>query len=108
VLLASMPSAERRSYLESVTGLTAAEREQIESDVETVARTGWVESFGEVDEGIWGASALIRRQGEPLAAIGVAGPLFRVQQAERTKIINLLVVGAGEIAAALDEGRPAV
>nr|BFE35578.1 IclR family transcriptional regulator [Actinomadura rugatobispora] len=104
VLLASMPAADRDRYLASVTGLTPAERDQIESDVDTVARTGWVESFGEVDEGIWGASALIRRQGEPLAAIGVAGPLFRLQQADRMKIINLLVSGAAEIAAALERG----
>ncbi|TDC55173.1 IclR family transcriptional regulator [Actinomadura sp. KC345] len=106
VLLASMPAAERRGYLESVTDLAPAEREQIESDVDTVARTGWVESFGEVDEGIWGASALIRRQGEPLAAIGVAGPLFRLQQADRTRVIALLVSGAAEISTALEKGEP--
>ncbi|GAA2253381.1 IclR family transcriptional regulator [Actinomadura luteofluorescens] len=102
VLLASMPPEERTRYLDSVSDLGAPEREQIESNVETVARAGWVESFGEVDEGIWGASALIRREGEPVAAIGVAGPLFRLQQADRTRIIDLLVSGAAEIGAALE------
>ncbi|GAB3430246.1 IclR family transcriptional regulator [Actinophytocola sediminis] len=101
VLLASMPSEDRHRYLETVGDLGSSERDQIESDVEIVRRTGWVESFGEVDEGIWGAAALIRRQGEPLAAIGVAGPLYRLQQADRAKIIDLVVTGAKEIGDAL-------
>lgn len=102
VLLASMPAVEREEYLASLPNLPSAERDQIDSDVDTVARTGWVESFGEVDEGIWGASALITRQGEPLAAIGVAGPLYRLRQAERAKIIDLVVQGAAEITAAVN------
>ncbi|MGI5330606.1 IclR family transcriptional regulator [Actinomadura nitritigenes] len=102
VLLASMPAGERRRYLASVSGLTQAELDQIEGDVDTVARTGWVESFGEVDEGIWGASAVIRDQGRVIAALGVAGPLFRLQQSDRARIVDLVVAGAAEISAALD------
>jgi DNA-binding IclR family transcriptional regulator len=106
VLLASMPAAEREEYLASLPNLTSVERGQLESTVDTVARTGWVESFGEVDEGIWGVSALITRQGEPLAAIGVAGPIYRLQQADRGKIIDLVVRGAAEITTAVNGESP--
>ncbi|MFI0350809.1 IclR family transcriptional regulator [Actinomadura sp. 9N407] len=104
VLLASMPAADRRRYLASVPELTDRVREQFEADVETVARVGWVESFGEVDEGIWGASAVIRDQGEVVAALGIAGPLYRLQQADRARIVELVVAGAEEISAALADG----
>lgn len=106
VLLASMPAAERRRYLASVSGLTEHERDQIEADVDTVARVGWVESFGEVDDGIWGTSAVIRDQGEVVAALGVAGPLYRLQQADRARITDLVISGAAEISAALERGAP--
>ncbi|MDX6744069.1 IclR family transcriptional regulator [Actinocorallia sp. A-T 12471] len=104
VLLASMPPDDRRRYLATVKDLTAPQREQIEADVDTVARVGWVESFGEVDEGIWGASAVIRDCGDVVAALGVAGPLYRLQHADRARIIDLVVGGAAEISRVL-EGR---
>lgn len=104
VLLASMPPDDRRRYLATVQDLGEAQRAQIEADVDTVARVGWVESFGEVDEGIWGASAVIRDRGEVIAALGVAGPLYRLQHAARSRIIELVVSGAQEIARVL-EGR---
>lgn len=104
VLLASMPAADRRRYLASVPDLTEHARDQIETDVETVARVGWAESFGEVDEGIWGASAAIRVQDRVVAALGVAGPLFRLQQDDRARITEMVICGAEEISAALAGG----
>ncbi|MEO3787515.1 IclR family transcriptional regulator [Actinocorallia sp. B10E7] len=97
VLLASMKEAERERYLAAMSQLTEAEREQIRADVDTVARLGWLESFGEVDEGIWGASAVIKDGVEVVGALGVAGPLFRLQHADRARIIDLVVSGAAEI-----------
>jgi DNA-binding IclR family transcriptional regulator len=104
VLLASMPAADRHRYLASVPDLTEHARDQIETDVGTVARVGWAESFGEVDEGIWGASAAIRDQGRVVAALGVAGPLYRLQQDDRARITELVISGAEEISAALTDG----
>lgn len=97
VLLASMKEAERERYLAAMSVLTDSEREQIRADVALVARVGWLESFGEVDEGIWGASAVIKDGAEAIGALGVAGPLFRLQHADRARIIELVISGAAEI-----------
>ncbi|RSN72084.1 MULTISPECIES: IclR family transcriptional regulator [Actinomadura] len=102
VLLASMPATERRRYLASAPELTEPVRDQLETDVETIGRIGWTESFGEVDDGIWGVSAAIRDQGRVVAALGVAGPLYRLQQNDRARIIQLVISGAEEITGALD------
>ncbi|GAA0936492.1 IclR family transcriptional regulator [Actinocorallia libanotica] len=101
VLLASMRTAERERYLAAMSGLADAEREQIRADVDVVARLGWLESFGEVDEGIWGASAVIRDGAEVVGALGVAGPLFRLQHADRARITDLVVSGAADISQSL-------
>jgi DNA-binding IclR family transcriptional regulator len=104
VLLASMPEPGRSKYLDSVSDLSKPRRDQIENDVDTVARTGWVESFGEVDEGIWGTSAAIFDQGRVVAALGLAGPLYRLQEGRRAELIELIADGARQITAALDGG----
>ncbi|GAA3737718.1 IclR family transcriptional regulator [Salinactinospora qingdaonensis] len=94
VLLASMPAAEREAYLDTLPDLGKLERDQIEADVDTVARTGWVESFGEVDEGIWGTAAAIHDGETVVAALGLAGPLYRLRQDDRERIIELVNNGA--------------
>ncbi|OLT31994.1 hypothetical protein BJF79_36610 [Actinomadura sp. CNU-125] len=104
VLLASMPADDRRGYLASVPDLPEHVRDQIETHVESVEGVGWAESFGEVDEGIWGASAAIRDRGRVIAALGVAGPLYRLQQDDRARIIQLVVDGAKRISDLLANG----
>jgi len=107
VLLASMPPRERSAYL-STQQLTEAEQQQIDADVVTVARTGWVQSFGEVDDGIWGVSAAIRGDEGVVGALGLAGPLFRLDQADRERIIRIVTDGAAAIGEALRTGEPVV
>lgn len=105
VLLAAMPAEERRQYLASVDELSDHAREQLEAEMATLARVGWTESFGEVDEGIWGASAVIRERDRVIAALGVAGPLYRLQQADRARIIELVVSGARAISESLSRSH---
>ncbi|GGK98982.1 IclR family transcriptional regulator [Nocardia jinanensis] len=103
VLLASMPPRERRAFL-ATQQLPEAEREQIEADIATVAGLGWVQSFGEVDEGIWGVSAAIRDDGRVVGALGLAGPLYRLDKRARERIISLVVSGAELVSDALAQG----
>lgn len=103
ILLAAMPGAERRRYVESVRGQLPPERatnlapEVLDS---THAR-GWTESFEEIDEGIWGCAAAIRLGGTVVGALGTAAPVFRTDEARRAEIIDLVRRGAEEIGAAL-------
>jgi DNA-binding IclR family transcriptional regulator len=96
VLLASMPARERRAYLDTVQP-GQDERALLDADVAAVDREGWLQSFGEVDEGIWGVAAAIREEGRIGAALGLAGPLYRLQEPERERGIQLVVEGARKI-----------
>jgi len=104
VLLAAMPEAERGRYLDSLPALSATERQRLDADVDVIARNGWVESFGEVDDGIWGTSALIDGQPPVTAAVGIAGPLYRLPEPDRQRVIAEVRDAADEIRRALPPG----
>ena len=103
MLLAAMPAAERRRYVEAVRDRIAPERTvslEPEAPDPTHAR-GWTESFEEVDEGIWGCAAAIRVGGQVVGALGTAAPVFRTDEARRAEIIALVRAGAEEISTRL-------
>ncbi|MFV2198556.1 IclR family transcriptional regulator [Nocardiopsis sp. LOL_012] len=110
VLLSGMPARERADYLArlseeaalpSGTGL----RPPTEGELALVAEQGWTQSFEEVDQGIWGVAAAVSEQGRLVAAIGVAGPLFRLEQGQRERVSSLVREGAAEVSAGLDRLR---
>ncbi|WP_150241101.1 IclR family transcriptional regulator [Nocardiopsis quinghaiensis] len=107
VLLAGMPERERADYLarlaeEAVRPPGADRRLPTEGELALVAEEGWTQSFEEVDEGIWGVAAAVREQGRLVASVGVAGPLFRLDQGERERVIALVREGAAEVSGAID------
>lgn len=110
VLLSGMPARERAAYLSGAAREAAQAADEVwrppsEEEFAQVAASGWAQSFEEVDEGIWGAAAAVREDGALLASIGVAGPLFRLGQAEREHVIALVRAGAAEVTAAIDRLR---
>ncbi len=101
VLLAAMPVAEQERYLASLDEeqrraplLSPAERQK-------VRREGVAESFEEIDESIWGVAAAITVRGEVVGALGCAAPIFRTDVDKRRMIRELIIAGAGEVAALL-------
>ncbi|MBB6119535.1 IclR family transcriptional regulator [Nocardiopsis algeriensis] len=110
VLLSGMPAGERDAYLARLGGEGAGAggsepRVPGAQEIAAVAQTGWTQSFEEVDEGIWGAAAAVREQGRLVASLGVAGPLFRLGEQERERVIGLVRRGAVEIGVELDRLR---
>lgn len=107
VLLSAMPARERADYLTRLendsTRLSA--HPLTEGELALVADAGWTQSFEEVDEGIWGVAAAVRDNGATIAAIGVAGPLFRLDQSDRDRIITLVRGAAADVSARLDRLR---
>lgn len=103
VLLSAMPGAERRRYVERVLPTLPSDRAQLllPETLATIHREGWVQSFEEIDEGIWGCAAAIRVGDQVVAAIGTAAPVYRTDEARRTEIIGLVRAAADEIGAAL-------
>jgi DNA-binding IclR family transcriptional regulator len=103
VLLAHLPRAERDRYL---AGLPAEERRRqaatlSDQALDAIVRDGWTESFEEVDEGIWGTAAVIVSDGKPVAAVGTAGPMYRLVEERRRQIVDLIRDRADKISADL-------
>lgn len=86
VLLSVLPPAERAAYFAAVD----VERTEALADdaLDRIRDAGWAESFEEVDEDIWGVSALVEHVGEPDTAIGLAAPLFRMNESQRRSAIS--------------------
>ena len=88
VLLSGLPHAQRARYLDRV----GADRSGVLTDdaLDRVAQAGWTESFGEVDDGVWGVAAAIETGDTVIAAIALAGPLFRLTEAPRKRAIAIV------------------
>lgn len=98
VLLAALPREERDAYL-AATFPGGRPEELSDEALAVLARDGYAENFGEIDEGIWGTGAAIRMNGVTVAALGVAAPLYRLDERARARIIEVVRAGADEVSA---------
>lgn len=107
VLLAALPEPERAKYYRAVWRLEEAPDLPSEQDLDLVREQGWSESFGQVEDGIWGTAAPVLEGGEVVAALSVAGPLFRLDEARRREIVTEVAAAAERLSAQLGEAaRP--
>ena len=86
VLLSVLPTSEREAYFRAAR--VPRSDALSEAALDRVRDAGWAESFEEVDEGIWGVSAVVEQSGHPTAAIGLAAPLFRMGESQRERAIS--------------------
>ena len=103
VLLANMPAAERDAYLNTIRSELSEQSAAVLSpeSLEVVRIAGYTQSFEEIDEGIWGTAAAITVQGQTVAAIGVAAPIYRLDARMREITVGAVRAGAEEISRAL-------
>jgi DNA-binding IclR family transcriptional regulator len=105
VLLAAMPRHERARYVEQALAAVPIERHPLldEAALDQVEQDGFTESYEEVDAGIWGTAAAITRgaHGPVVAALGTAGPLFRLDDARRASIVAAVRASARRLSASL-------
>ncbi|MGY1841306.1 MULTISPECIES: IclR family transcriptional regulator [unclassified Modestobacter] len=107
LLLSYMPQHERERYLERVRPMLAPDRLAMLSSeaLERTARLGNSESMAEIDDGIWGCAAAIRRGHDVIAVIGTAGPAYRLDADRRADIRRMIIAGADRISEALEPPR---
>jgi DNA-binding IclR family transcriptional regulator len=105
VLLASLTPRERADYYKSVWNIEENPKLPSDADLQVVATEGWTESFGQVEDGIWGTAAAIRVNRTVVAALSVAGPLYRLDDDKRAEIVAAVRRGADEINAAVAQGE---
>jgi DNA-binding IclR family transcriptional regulator len=101
ILLAALPVKEQERYLATVEEPERASGFLTREAREQVHREGVTESFEEIDEGIWGVAAAVVDQGEVVAALGCAAPIYRTNAARRRLIRKLISEGAAEVSEAL-------
>jgi DNA-binding IclR family transcriptional regulator len=103
VLLANMPRGERDAIVsERAPSLPEERRAMLTPQaLDEVRRAGWTESFEEVDDGIWGVAAAVTKGNDVVAAVGTAGPMFRLDERRRADIIAKVRSTANRISAEL-------
>jgi DNA-binding IclR family transcriptional regulator len=105
VLLAAMPRLDRTRYVDDALPTLPTDRHALLADdaLDTVNTAGFTESYEEVDTGIWGAAAAITRgpHGPVVAALGTAGPLFRLPEDRRATIVSSVREAARRLSAML-------
>ncbi|MGL3149022.1 IclR family transcriptional regulator [Microbacterium sp. A82] len=97
VLLAAMQPSERERYLAEVFTEGSRPKELTERALSEVAASGYTQSFGEIDDGIWGVAASVKVGSQTAAALGVAAPMYRLDARQRERIIAAVRTGAQEI-----------
>src|SRR5262252_1878897 len=104
ILLAGLTEKESARYLNAAAAADAplAERRALlERELEEIRRTGWAQSSGEVDRGIWAAAAAIREGKRVVAALTIACLAHSVGNARQQEILRLVREAAGGINAHL-------
>jgi DNA-binding IclR family transcriptional regulator len=98
--LASLTREERDSVLparfERFTRTTVTDRRKLERQLDDVQRKGWAVCFGELEDTLFGASAVVAsEQGRPIAIVSVWGLEHRVP-AQRLDAIGALALDAAD------------
>lgn len=102
LLLSAMPPQEQERYLATLDPSVRNSAHLSPEARERTRKERVTESFEEIDDGIWGvAAAVVDDEGEFVAALGCAAPIYRTDTARRSVIRELIVAGADEIGAAL-------
>jgi DNA-binding IclR family transcriptional regulator len=99
VLLAFAPTQERNRYLASIAGSVENRTARLLSSkaLSEIVKQGYTESFGEVDDGIWGSAAAIFDDDQVVGALAIAAPIFRANQRKRKQLVAEVRQGAKEI-----------
>jgi DNA-binding IclR family transcriptional regulator len=97
LLMSAMTHAERAAYRSERRRSSAGTQDiPTNRELDRIAAEGWVESYGQVEEGIWGVSAVVRNGSGPVAALGLAGPERRTLP-RRMELIETVRTAAAQL-----------
>lgn len=105
-ILAFLPQAQQNAVLdgplETLTSRTVTDRSVLESRLAEIRHVGFAHSDGERQVGAGAVAApIFGLDGAPVGAISVCGPISRVDQEARDRIVPHLLKASGEISNAL-------
>ncbi|RFA23370.1 IclR family transcriptional regulator [Subtercola boreus] len=99
------PSKLAQYFNRLVPSLSKPAQKKLETDLETLRKTGYAESAGEVDRGVWASAASVHTNGTLVGALTIVAPDYRLSDEHKTEIARSVRAGAEEFRAALDGRR---
>jgi DNA-binding IclR family transcriptional regulator len=85
--------------------LSKAARTKLETDLDAIRKTGYAESAGEVDQGVWASAAGIHVKGTLVGALTVVAPAYRLSEEHKETIADAVRSGAKDLEAQLGSRR---
>jgi DNA-binding IclR family transcriptional regulator len=106
MLLAHLPERERDGYLARAAKSDAALRKglaRLREELDEMRRHGTAITVDEITPGVWACAAPILENGRPIAAVSVAGPVFRIDRARRLTFAAMVKGAAAGVSAKIGE-----
>ena len=95
LLLSELPPAKLTQYFNRLgSALAKPARKKLEHDLEKLRDTGYAESAGEVDRGVWASAASVHTSGISVGALTVVAPDYRLTDAHKKHIADTVRAGA--------------
>lgn len=108
LLLSALSPSKLNQYIQRVgSSMTKPVRKRLEEDLDVIRVSGYAESAGEVDQGVWASAAAIRLQRSVIGAVTVVAPAYRLSESHREEITEAVRTAAAELEAALAVRVPA-
>lgn len=97
VLLSELSPAKLAQYFQRLgSRISPTARATLEADLESIRATGYAESAGEVDHGVWASAAAIHVKGTVVGALTVAAPAYRLSEQHRGEITDAVRASSRE------------
>lgn len=95
LLLSELTSAKLTQYFNRLgSTLTKQEKRKLELDLEHLRASGYAESAGEVDLGVWASAASVHTNGISVGALTVVAPDYRLTEEHKEQIADAVRAGA--------------
>jgi len=89
LLLSELSSAKLTQYFNRLgSTLSKQEKKKLERDLEPLRASGYAESAGEVDRGVWASAASVRTNGISAGALTVVAPDYRLTDEHKAQIAD--------------------
>jgi len=95
LLLSELSPSKLTEYLKRLgPELSKQAKAKLELDLEPLRETGYAESAGEVDRGVWASAAKVQTDGVFLGALTIAAPDYRLSEVHKAQIADAVRKGA--------------
>jgi DNA-binding IclR family transcriptional regulator len=104
LLLSELAPAKLTQYFNRLgPALSKKEKAKLENDLEPLRASGYAESAGEVDRGVWASAAIVHSNGVSAGALTIVAPDYRLTDQHKTQIADAVRAGADAFQAVIAE-----